>query len=68
MFPASGYLFFVWKMFSIMRKVYFADMHIIFEDVKFLQEYTLMDEITEFVVSIQPNSGSFVVNMNQTFF
>lgn len=62
MFPAAGYLFFVWKTFSVLRKTYYGNMHIVFENVKFLRATALADELVEFVVSIQPYSGAFEVN------
>lgn len=56
-----GYLFLAWKTFSILRKMYYEDMHIVFEKVKFLRATALVNEVTEFIVSIQPNSGYFEV-------
>lgn len=61
LFPATGYLFLAWKTLSTLRKVHYEDMHIVFEHVKFLRATTLVNEVTEFVVSIQPNSGYFEV-------
>lgn len=62
MFPISGYLFFVWKMFSIIQKTYYADMHVIFENVEVIRHTTITENVAEFIVSILPGSGKFEVD------
>lgn len=61
MFPASGYFFLVWKTFAKLKKMCYEDMHIIFENVKLLRATILVNDLTEFIVSIAPNSGHFEV-------
>lgn len=60
--PATACLFLVWKMFSVIQKTYYGDMHIVFENVKFLRATTLADEKTDLRVSILSKSGYFEVS------
>lgn len=62
MFPATGYLFLAWKLFSILQKTNLEDMRVVFENVKLIRATTVTDEPVHFVVSILPKNGDFEVS------
>lgn len=62
LFPATGYLNFVWETQSMIVGMMMSDMQIVFEDVKFHRATTLSpDKRLELIVMVQRVSGRFEV-------
>lgn len=62
LFPATGYLNFVWETQSMVVGMMMSDMQIVFEDVKFHRATTLSkDKRLELIVMVQRVSGRFEV-------
>jgi fatty acid synthase, animal type len=62
LFPATGYLQLVWETMGLMMGVYFFELGVEFEDVKFVRATALpKNQDVEFTVMIQPGSGRFEI-------
>jgi fatty acid synthase, animal type len=62
LFPATGYLFLVWETMGLMMGVYYFELGVEFEDVKFVRATALpKNQDIEFTVMIQPGSGRFEI-------
>lgn len=62
LFPATAYLHLVWETMGLMMGVYFFDLGVEFEDVKFIRATALpKNQDVEFTVMIQPGSGRFEI-------
>jgi len=52
--PATGYLFLVWETFSILKKKFYYNISVVFEDVKFLRPtYLRQQDNIELIITIQ---------------
>lgn len=55
LFPATAYLYLVWETLGLMMGVFFFDVGVTFEDIKFVRATALpKNQDVEFVVMIQP--------------
>lgn len=55
LFPATAYLYLVWETLGLMVGVFFFEVGVVFEDVKFVRATALpKNQDVEFVVMIQP--------------
>lgn len=61
LFPATGYVNFIWETLSKMCGKMLSDMKVVFEEVKFHRATTLSEKKNEFLVMIQRCSGRFEV-------
>lgn len=62
LFPATGYLYLVWETMGLMMGVYFFDLGVEFEDVKFVRATALSkSQDIELTVMIQPGTGRFEI-------
>ena len=62
LFPATAYLHLVWETMGLMMGVYFFELGVEFEDVKFVRATVLpKNQDVEFTVMIQPGSGRFEI-------
>lgn len=54
LFPATGYLYLVWKTLSLTRRKRFADFSVVFEDIKFLKTVVVStNEAVQLLIVIQ---------------
>ncbi|KAL7037047.1 hypothetical protein ACKWTF_009050 [Chironomus riparius] len=62
LFPATAYLHFVWETIGLMMGVYYFDVGVIFEDVKFVRATALpKSQDVELIVMIQHGTGRFEI-------
>lgn len=62
LFPATAYLHLVWETMGLTLGVYYFELGVEFEDVKFVRATTLpKNQDVEFTVMIQPGSGRFEI-------
>jgi fatty acid synthase len=62
LFPATAYLHSVWETLGLMMGVFFFEVGVVFEDVKFLRATALPNnQDVELVVMIQPGTGRFEI-------
>lgn len=62
LFPATAYLHLVWETISLMMGMYFFELGVEFEDIKFLRATALpKNQDVEFTVMIQPGTGRFEI-------
>ena len=65
LFPATAYLYLVWETLALMLSLFFFELEVQFEDVKFLRATALpKDTDIEFIVMIQPGTGRFEITGN----
>lgn len=63
LFPAMGYLFYIWKMISSLRDQEYTSTPIVFEDVNFIRGTVLSEQNEiELILSIQEGSNKFEIS------
>ena len=67
LYPATAYLYLVWETMGLMMGVYFFELRVEFEDVKFVRATALpKNQDVELTVMIQPGSGRFEITENSS--
>jgi fatty acid synthase, animal type len=61
LFPATGYLYLVWRDFAFQSRKCFENLNVEFEDVKFLRATPCSNLDTELKVNIQMGTGRFEI-------
>ncbi|KAL0099558.1 hypothetical protein PUN28_019758 [Cardiocondyla obscurior] len=62
LFPAMGYIFYIWEMFASLNKKEYTEMPIIFEDINFIRATVLTQQNKiELTFSIQKGSNRFEI-------
>lgn len=62
LFPASAYLYMVWKVFADMKERFVEDLEVVFEDIRFERATLIPKEgEVEFLVKILKGSGCFQI-------
>ena len=63
LFPATGYLFLAWETIAITNGLFYFDISVEFEDIKFLRATTITkDSLIEFTIVVQPGTGRFEIS------
>ena len=62
LFPATAYLQLIWETLGLMMGVFFFELEVEFEDIKFLRATSIAkDQDIEFIIMIQPGTGRFEI-------
>lgn len=63
MFPGTGLMCLVWETFAMVHSMYFEDLPVTFQDVKFLRATSLMKN-KDVILTISIHKGEFRFGLN----